>query len=316
MYGQTHISSITSAPPPAPPWPFELKRAVKKFSLSVGLRLVMSCGNGLGDGLPPSACRPVCLFLRTFLVLASLVGYFGCVLSFQGPVVGRNAGPSLQFGFFDHVLFVGLELVSVSAMKENACFSFWLLAACFAAMLGRVWCGLTLVVSCPRFGFQPLHAQPLAVAMLKLLAFVGVFVFSIVVRTLTWPCSLHPKYRRKPKFFLARFEVCELFFPFATSRSNSVCQWLRQLELLLLRWMWACSGTSLCSSWFLRVGVSCSFVDAWLARGGLLCSCWFLRVGVSGICVSRFLRIGGWRSAASGCGSAASGSCKGSVTRP
>ena len=43
--------------------------------------------------------------------------------------------------------------------EENGCFSFWLLAACFGATLGRIWCGLTLVVSCPRFGFQPLHAQ-------------------------------------------------------------------------------------------------------------------------------------------------------------
>ena len=67
------------------------KRAVKQFSLSVsvGLRLLMSCGNGLGDGLPPSACRPVWLFSRTFLVLASLVGYFGCVLSFQGSLLAE-----------------------------------------------------------------------------------------------------------------------------------------------------------------------------------------------------------------------------------
>ena len=111
---------------------------------------------------PPSSCRPVCLFSRTFLVLASLVGHFGCVLSFQGFVVGRNAAPSLQFGFFDHdseisIHFVGMDWVSESAMKENACFSFWLLAACFAAMLGLVWCGFTLVVSCPRFGFQPIQ---------------------------------------------------------------------------------------------------------------------------------------------------------------
>ena len=63
------------------------------------MRLVMSCGNGLGDGLPPSACRPVCLFSRTFLVLASLVGHFGCVLSFEGFVVGRNAAPSVVRSF-------------------------------------------------------------------------------------------------------------------------------------------------------------------------------------------------------------------------
>ena len=48
-------------------------------------------------------------------------------------------------------------------------------------MLGRVWCGLSLVVSCPRFGFQPLHAQLLAVAMLLQLVLVGVYVLSIVV---------------------------------------------------------------------------------------------------------------------------------------
>ena len=64
--------------------------------------LEMSDGNGLGDGWPPSACRPVCLFSRTFLVLASFVGSFGCVLSLQRLVLGRNASPSLQFGFFDH----------------------------------------------------------------------------------------------------------------------------------------------------------------------------------------------------------------------
>ena len=78
------------------------------------------------------------------------------------------------------VLFVGLELVSVSAMTE--------LAACFAAMLGRVWCGLTLVVSCPLLGFQPLHALLLAVATLMQLVLVGVFVLSfvrMVVRSLT-----------------------------------------------------------------------------------------------------------------------------------
>ena len=91
----------------------------------------MSDGNGLGDGWPPSACRPVCLFSRTFLVLASFVGSFGCVLSLQGLVLFRNAAPSLQFGFFDHdselsIYFVGLELEST------------MLAACFAAMLGRV----------------------------------------------------------------------------------------------------------------------------------------------------------------------------------
>ena len=63
-----------------------------------------------------------------------------------------------------------------------------MLAACFAAMLGRVWCRLTLVVSCTRFGFQPHHAQLLAVAMLVQLVLVGVFVFSmvvLVVRSLT-----------------------------------------------------------------------------------------------------------------------------------
>ena len=48
-------------------------------------------------------------------------------------------------------------------------------------VLGRVWCGLTLVVSCPRFGFQPLHAQLLAVAIFMQLVLVSVFVFSIVV---------------------------------------------------------------------------------------------------------------------------------------
>ena len=50
--------------------------------------LEMSDGNGLGDGWPPLACRPVCLFSRTFLVLASFVGSFGCVLSLQ-----RRFGP-------------------------------------------------------------------------------------------------------------------------------------------------------------------------------------------------------------------------------
>ena len=31
---------------------------------------------------------------------------------------------------------------------------------------------------------------------------------------------------------------------FATSWRNSVCLWLRVLDLLLLFWIWACSGTS------------------------------------------------------------------------
>ena len=48
-------------------------------------------------------------------------------------------------------------------------------------MLGRIWCGLTLVVSCPRFGFQPLHAQLPAVPLHVQLVMVGVYVFSIVV---------------------------------------------------------------------------------------------------------------------------------------
>ena len=110
------------------------------------------------------------------LSLEVLVVFFPC-----RDVLGRNTSPSLQFGFFDHdseisIYFVGLELEST------------MLAACFAAMLGRVWCGLTLVVSCTRFGFQPLHAQLLAVAMLVQLVLVGVFGFSmvvLVVRSLT-----------------------------------------------------------------------------------------------------------------------------------
>ena len=96
-------------------------------------------------------------------------------------MAGRRL-PALQVGFFDQgseILIFSVGVERESALKEKACFSFLLLAACFTAMLGRVWCGLTLVVSCLRVGFSLfMHSR-------QLTAFVGVFVFSIVVRSLT-----------------------------------------------------------------------------------------------------------------------------------
>ena len=125
----------------------------------------------------------------------------------QGLVLGRNATTALQFGFFDHcseILIFSVGMEWESALKEKACFSFLLLAACFVAMLGRVWCGLTLVVSCPRFGFQPLHAQLLAVAMLKQFVSVGVFVFSIVFRSLASLAGYVQSKGESKSFFLVK----------------------------------------------------------------------------------------------------------------
>ena len=83
--------------------------------------LEMSDGNGLGDGWPPLACRLVCLFLRTFLVLASFVGSFGCVLSLLGLVLFRNAAPSLQFDFFDQLC--GFGVVVHDARRVLRCYA-------------------------------------------------------------------------------------------------------------------------------------------------------------------------------------------------
>ena len=84
--------------------------------------------------------------------------------------------------------------VGVRVRDEGECLLLFLVARrvlrcdTWPRCLAAFWCGLTLVVSCPLFGFQPLHAQLLAVATLLQLVLVGVYVFSIVglvVRSLT-----------------------------------------------------------------------------------------------------------------------------------
>ena len=161
MDEQTPTCNTTSAPPPPPPPPchfgsraISVRTGIATVSLRVQsfrLCLMMSCGNGFGDGWPPSGGRLVCLFFARVLLFPVVTSgaVSGCLPTFfwsaslccnggrDGELqFGNLATPSLQ-GEVDFLCRFS-DLVKESLFDAAICFSV-LLAALVLVLPSRVW---------------------------------------------------------------------------------------------------------------------------------------------------------------------------------